>query len=83
VCLGEHKLLSDNTVNFRFAIDEEGKGRIIPRKITMTANYGIYENFDTFGIEDVYGWSSINSDIITKDGYIRLDNIYRYNKTQV
>ena len=65
VNVGEHDLLSDNTVNFRFAIDEAGKGVIIPKKITMTANYGIYENFDTFGIEDVYGWTSSEGSLVS------------------
>ncbi len=67
----EHDLLSDNALNFRFAVDEEGIGVINPKKITMTANYGIYENFDTFGIEEAYGWKT-EGDVCVSDGEIVL-----------
>jgi hypothetical protein len=44
--VGEHALTSDNIVNFRFAVDEKGVGGVFPKKVNMTANYGVYENFD-------------------------------------
>ncbi len=80
VYCGEHALLSDNTVNFRFAIDREGIGTINPGKITMTANYGVFENFDTFGIEEAYGWET-QGDASVSDGEIVLPGESRVTKS--
>ncbi len=68
---GEHDLLSDNILNFRFATDEEGTASISAGKVNMVANYGIFEIFDLFGIEEVYGWKN-NTNASVKDGELVL-----------
>ncbi len=65
VYYGEHSLLSDNIVNFRFAIDEKGTGGIFPKKVNMVANYGVFEIFDTFALEEAYGWKVEGNAAIT------------------
>jgi len=64
---GEYDMLSDNIASYRLIIDETGDGVMTPGKMNFTANYGVYENFDVYGIEEVYGWKteggvSVNSD---------------------
>ncbi len=56
VLCGEHEMLSDNIASIHFLIDETGKGIITPGKMTFTANYAVFENFTTYGMEEVYGW---------------------------
>jgi len=61
VYCGEHDLLSDNTVNFRFATDEESNGSYSPMQIEFTANHVLYESFDNFGLDSVYGWETMGN----------------------
>ena len=55
---GEGKLLSNNLLSFRAGIDEKGMGSLSIGEINIVANYGMYENFNLFGIEPVYGWEA-------------------------
>ncbi len=71
VYCGEHELLSDNLYNFRLAFDEKETGSMLPGRINMTANYGVYEIFDTFGVEEVYGWKK-TGDAKVEDGELIL-----------
>ena len=77
---GETELLSDNILNFRFAFDEKGKGSITPGPINMTANYGTYEIFDTFGLEEVYGWKK-EGEAAALDGELVLSGKSSVSKT--
>ncbi len=63
---GESELLSDNILNFRYAVDEESMTHLKPGRINIVANYGVFEIFDIFGIEDVYGWE--------KNGNVQVTN---------
>ncbi len=68
VSYGEHDLLSDNIVNFRFAIDEKGRGGIFPGgKINFVANYGVFEIFDIYGLDEVYGWKTEGNASVQKE----------------
>lgn len=58
VYCGEHDMLSDNVASIRFTIDEAGKGTIVPGKMNIVANYGAYEIFDNFKLEEEYGWTT-------------------------
>ncbi len=69
VYYGESELLSDNILNFRYAVDEKSKTSIKPSKINIVANYGVYEIFDIFGIEEVYGWKK-EGNVTVKNGEI-------------
>ena len=53
---GTHALLSDNIINFRFATDAEHTLSVVPAKVCFTANYRIFDYFDLFDINEVYGW---------------------------
>ncbi len=70
---GEFPLLSDNIMNFRFASDEVSKTRFTPGKVSFTGNYSIFEEFDLFGIDSVYGWAAEgnaaveNGELVLKD----------------
>ncbi len=55
---GTHALLSDNIVNFRFATDEEHVLSVVPSKVCLTANYAIFDYFDLFETNEVYGWKT-------------------------
>ena len=70
---GEHKLLSDNTVNFRFATDEESKGAYTPLQVEFTANYVLYETFDNYGLDSIYGWESKGNVTVSKGEIVLLD----------
>jgi len=61
---GTHDLLSDNVMSFRFATDEKSKTRFTPGKVSFNANYSVFEEFDTFGIEPVYGWQSQGNAVV-------------------
>ena len=68
VFYGEHDLLSDNILNFRYAIDEPSTGEIVPGEMNFVANYGVYEFFDIYGIEEVYGWKKDgNVDVVKEE----------------
>lgn len=54
-------LLSDNIYSFRTGIDEEGTGSLSVGELNIVVNYGMYENFDMFGIDEVYGWETSGS----------------------
>ena len=58
VAFGEAKLLSDTLLSFRAGIDEKGTGSLSIGEINIVANYGMYENFNLFGIDPVYGWEA-------------------------
>ena len=58
VFCGEHTLLSDNVMSFRFASGKKEKVVVTPGPVTMTCNYKVYEDFDKFGTESVYGWKT-------------------------
>ncbi len=58
VFCGEHALLSDNLLSFRFATGKKEKVILTPGPITMVANYKVYENFDKFGPDSIYGWNT-------------------------
>ena len=49
-------LLSDNVMSFKAGMDEKGIGTVAVSRVNMVVNYGLYENFDIFGIDEVYGW---------------------------
>ncbi len=53
---GEAKLLSDNIFSLRAGIDEKGTGSLSIGEINIVVNYGMYDDFNLFGIEPVYGW---------------------------
>ena len=55
---GEHALLSDNILSFRFATGKKEKLVLTPGPITMTCNYKAYENFDKFGLDSIYNWET-------------------------
>ncbi len=58
VFCGEHALLSDNLLSFRFATGKKEKVILTPGPITMVANYKVYENFDKFGADSIYDWKT-------------------------
>ncbi len=60
---GKSELLSDNILNFRFAVDEKSVTTITPGKINVVANYGVYENFEFDRFDEAYGWSSANANV--------------------
>ena len=62
---GESELLSDNIASIRYHINEKGTGSITPGKMNFVANYGVFENFDIFALEDIYGWK--------KDGAVEIN----------
>ena len=66
---GESELLSDNILNFRYAVDEKSRTALEPGKINIVANYGVYEIFDIFGIEEAYGWKK-DGNVTVKNGEI-------------
>ena len=70
---GVHDLLSDNIMSFRFASDEKSKTRYTPGKVSFNANYSIFEEFDLFGIDSVYGWRS-EGDAVVENGELILKN---------
>ena len=60
---GESGLLSDNILSFRFATDEKSTVTMLPGKINVVANYGVYENFEFNRFSEVYGWNSTNATV--------------------
>ncbi len=55
---GTHKLISDNILNYRYAIDEAGTGTVSTDYFCMRANYKAFESFTHFAPLEVYGWST-------------------------
>ena len=55
---GTYPLLSDSISSFRFATEEKSILTLTPGSMQMTVNYSVYETFDNFGIDSVYGWIS-------------------------
>ena len=55
---GTHDLLSDNVFSYRVGIDEKGKGSINMNFVNMVVNYNVYEDFEFFGAEEIYGWKT-------------------------
>ncbi len=53
---GTYDLLSDNILSYRAGVDEKGVGTFAISRINMTVNYGVYENFDIFGVDEAFGW---------------------------
>ena len=70
---GTSDLLSDRIAEFRFATDREHTLSLEPGILNMVANYGVFEDFDTFGLEDVYGWSDKNGASVNSDGELVLE----------
>ncbi len=54
----EADLLSDNVLSYRAGIDEKGTGSLVVTEVNMVVNYGLYENFNLFGADSVYGWQA-------------------------
>ncbi len=54
---GTHELLSDNVFSYRVGIDEAGTGSVKMSFVSMKVNYNVYEDFEMFGADEVYGWS--------------------------
>ena len=54
---GTSALLSNNILNFRYGTEEAATGSFSPGRTNMFANYAVFENFDIFGLEEVYGWT--------------------------
>ena len=54
---GELKLHSNNLLSFRAGIDEKGTGSLSIGEINIVANYGMYDDFNLFGVESVYNWT--------------------------
>ncbi len=52
------ELLSDNIMSYKIGIDEKGRGSVSVSTVNMVVNYGMYENFDIFGIDEAYGWEN-------------------------
>ena len=55
---GTHELLSDNVFSYRVGIDESGTGSVKMSYVSMKVNYNVYEDFEMFGIDEVYGWNT-------------------------
>ena len=71
----EADLLSDNVLSYRAGIDEKGTGALVVSEVNMVVNYGMYENFELFGADTVYGWES--SGLVSyndKENQLDLDN---------
>ncbi len=60
-------LLSDNILSFRVGMDEKGLGTVTISKVNMVVNYGLYENFGLFGVDEVYGWKKSDSVYISSE----------------
>ncbi len=54
---GEHPLLSDNVLSFRFATDEKSTATLTPGAVHIEANYSVCEVFDVVGIIEDDGWT--------------------------
>ena len=70
----EADLLSDNVLSCRIGIDEKGKGSLVVTEVNMVVNYGIYENFDIFGADAVYGWQTSGAVYDDKEKQINLSS---------
>ena len=75
VYCSQTELLSDNILSYRVGMDEKGIGSVSVTQVNMVVNYAVYENFDIFGIEQIYGWKkegtvsrSSNQLYVNKDG---------------
>ena len=55
---GEYKLHSNNILSLRAGIDEKGIGSLSIGEINIVVNYGMYDDFNLFGVEPVYGWET-------------------------
>jgi len=55
---GEYKLHSNNILSLRAGIDEKGTGSLSIGEINIVVNYGMYDDFNLFGVEPVYGWET-------------------------
>ncbi len=58
---GEHELLSDNVLSFRFASEKESFVSYTPSHMQFTANYAVIEEFQLFHPLKVYGWKKAGS----------------------
>ncbi len=58
---GEHELLSDNVLNFRFASEKESFVSYTPSHMQFTANYAVLEEFQLFHPVKAYGWETAGS----------------------
>ncbi len=56
--VGTYPLISNSILNFRFATDETSKVKATPGAVNIVANYASYDNFDLFGTDEVYGWTT-------------------------
>ncbi len=56
VNLGTHDLLSDNVLNYRFATGDKERLTVSPGLTNMVVNYKVYEEFEVFDANAVYGW---------------------------
>ncbi len=63
---GTYDLLSDNILSFAIGIDEKGTGALTLGTVNMVVNYAVYDNFDNFGLDEVYGWTEVVNTAITK-----------------
>ena len=55
---GEAALLSDNIASIRYHISTEATGSIVPGRMNFVANYGVFENFDIYRLQEAYGWKT-------------------------
>ena len=62
---GESSLLAASLASFRFATDEAHTLTFTPGAVEMTANYAVYDTFDTFAPKAAYGWTTTGS--VTKN----------------
>ncbi len=62
---GTHDLLSDNVIKLNVGIDEKGTGIMNLSVFNIVVNYNVYENFDIFGTDSVYGWTTSGSVVNT------------------
>lgn len=53
-----HSLLSDNIMSFEIGMDEKGTGSVAFYSANMVVNYSVYDDFDLFGANEVYGWET-------------------------
>ena len=74
VYCGESELLSDNIMTFKYGVDEESISSIKPSITDVVANYGVYETFDVFGIDEVYGWKADGNVSVTENELVFSDS---------
>ncbi len=62
---GSFDLLSDNLMSYVAGIDEKGTGSVKMNFVNMVVNYNVYEDFEFFGANNVYGWNTTGN--VTND----------------